>query len=104
MKKQLSSLMLLAAIALQTPLAKAEVAKTDPVSSTSSVSIGHKIDLNLATLAELQTLPGVGISKAKAIISYREQVGPFLEVAQLTEVKGIGNKMLAKINDLVVVK
>ena len=60
MKKQLSSLILLAAIALQTPLAQAEVAKTDPVSSTSSVSIGNKIDLNLATLAELQTLPGAG--------------------------------------------
>ncbi|MDW5284965.1 helix-hairpin-helix domain-containing protein [Alteromonas macleodii] len=50
------------------------------------------------------TLPGVGQSKAKAIIKYREEVGPFLEVAQLTQVKGIGEKMLNKIEGYVQVR
>ena len=69
-----------------------------------SVGIAKKIDLNVASIEELQTLPGVGISKAKAIIAYRQDVGPFLEVAQITEVKGIGEKMLSKLQGYVVVK
>ena len=67
-------------------------------------SSAEKIDLNIASIEELQTLPGVGISKAKAIIAYRQDVGPFLEVAQITEVKGIGEKMLSKLQGYVVVK
>ncbi|MEW9797665.1 ComEA family DNA-binding protein [Alteromonas sp. CYL-A6] len=57
------------------------------------------ININTATLEELTQLPGVGESKAKAIIAYREQAGGFLEVEQLTEVRGIGDKLLAKIRD-----
>ncbi|MBS09555.1 MAG: competence protein, partial [Alteromonas sp.] len=57
-----------------------------------------------ATVEQLITLPGVGQSKAKAIIKYREEVGPFLEVAQLTQVKGIGEKMLNKIEGYVQVR
>ncbi|HBI74909.1 MAG TPA: competence protein, partial [Alteromonas macleodii] len=64
----------------------------------------QRIDLNSATVEQLITLPGVGQSKAKAIIKYREEVGPFLEVAQLTQVKGIGEKMLNKIEGYVQVR
>ena len=64
----------------------------------------QRIDLNSATIEQLVTLPGVGQSKAKAIIEYREEAGPFLEVAQLTQVKGIGEKMLSKIESFVMVK
>ena len=64
----------------------------------------YRIDLNSATVEQLITLPGVGQSKAKAIIKYREEVGPFLEVAQLTQVKGIGEKMLNKIEGYVQVR
>lgn len=55
------------------------------------------LDLNSATVEQLMMLPGIGKSKAQAIIAYREEVGRFVEVAQLTEVKGIGEKLLAKI-------
>ncbi|MCU7554906.1 helix-hairpin-helix domain-containing protein [Alteromonas sp. ASW11-19] len=56
-----------------------------------------KLDLNSATLAQLTALPGIGERKAQAIIDYRDEVGRFVEVEQLTEVKGIGEKMLAKL-------
>ena len=69
-----------------------------------SIGIANKVDLNVASIEELRTLPGVGLSKAKAIIAYRQDVGPFLEVAQITEVKGIGEKMLSKLQGYVVVK
>ncbi|MCC2614829.1 helix-hairpin-helix domain-containing protein [Aestuariibacter halophilus] len=58
-----------------------------------------KVNINTATLIELQRLPGIGASKAKAILDYRESHGPFSSVAALTSVKGIGERMVAKLAD-----
>lgn len=56
----------------------------------------QKINVNSATLEELTALPGVGGKKAAAIIEYREKVGKFTSLEQLADVKGIGKKMLEK--------
>lgn len=53
------------------------------------------VNINEATPAELQTLKGIGKSKAQAIISYRENQGKFNAVEDLSKVKGISNKTLA---------
>ena len=58
-----------------------------------------KVNINTATAQELTTLPGIGQAKAEAIIQYREANGPFKSVEQLTEVKGIGDKILEKLKD-----
>lgn len=57
-----------------------------------------KIDINTATAEQLDTLPGIGASKAKAIVSYREAHGKFKRVEDLLNVKGIGAKMFEKIS------
>lgn len=57
------------------------------------------MDLNTMSVDQLMTLPGIGKSKAQAIIAYRDEKGYFHDVEQLTEVRGIGQKMLAKIRD-----
>ncbi|OEK70361.1 transporter [Staphylococcus equorum] len=57
----------------------------------------EKININSATEEELLTVPGIGPSKAKSIIEYREQNGAFESIEQLTEVKGIGAKTLEKL-------
>lgn len=54
------------------------------------------ISINQAGLVELQDIPGIGEKKAKAIMDYRDTHGGFTSIEELTEVKGIGDKMLAK--------
>ena len=58
-----------------------------------------KVSLNQATVGELETLPGIGPSKAAAIINYREEVGAFQSIDELTNVSGIGEKTLEKLRD-----
>lgn len=58
-----------------------------------------KVNVNTASYEELQTLNGVGASTAAAIINYREQVGEFKSLDSLLDVKGIGEKKLAKLSD-----
>lgn len=58
-----------------------------------------KVSLNQATTGELETLPGIGPSKAAAIIKYREEVGAFKSIDELTNVSGIGEKTLEKLRD-----
>jgi len=60
-----------------------------------------KIDLNSASAQELQALPGIGEVKANAIVTYRNQVGPFSSVEEVVEVHGIGPATLNAIADLV---
>ena len=63
-----------------------------------------KVNLNTATSEELQTLTGIGPSKATTIISYREEHGAFTSVEGLLEVSGIGEKTLEKIIENITVK
>lgn len=58
-----------------------------------------KISLNSATIEELMTLPGIGESKAKLIIEYRNTNKGFKEIEEIKNVKGIGNSIYEKIKD-----
>jgi competence protein ComEA len=59
------------------------------------------VDINSATAADLESLPGIGPSKAAAIVQYRTDHGPFKSVDELDNVSGIGPSTLASIRDLV---
>lgn len=59
------------------------------------------VNINTADTGELATLPGIGTSKAAAIVSYRSEQGPFATVDDLTKVPGIGSSILEKIRDLI---
>jgi competence protein ComEA len=59
------------------------------------------VNINVASIEELTVLPGIGESRAKAIIALRDERGGFESVDELVEVKGIGESMLAKLRPYV---
>ncbi|MFC0522541.1 helix-hairpin-helix domain-containing protein [Pontibacillus salicampi] len=69
--------------------------------SSSTSSVKGKVAVNQATVEELQTLPGIGESKAAAIIQFREENGPFSNIDDLTSVSGIGEKTVEGFAELV---
>ncbi len=66
-------------------------------------SSGEKVNLNTATVEQLQTLPGIGPSMAKNIIEHRTKVGKFTKIEEIINVKGIGEKKFQKIKDRLVI-
>ncbi|MCY8491952.1 helix-hairpin-helix domain-containing protein [Bacillus inaquosorum] len=65
---------------------------------------GALVNINTATLDELQGISGVGPSKAEAIIAYREENGRFQTIEDITKVSGIGEKSFEKIKSSITVK
>ena len=63
----------------------------------------QKIDLNRAEVWLLEAVPGIGESRAQAIIDYRERNGPFSNIKELTKVEGIGTATYERIKDLITV-
>lgn len=66
---------------------KADIVHTQPAASGPT---GKLININTATAAQLQTLPGIGPGLAQKIIAFREENGPFATPAELAKVPGIG--------------
>jgi len=64
---------------------------------------GAKVNLNTATAAQLETLPGIGPTYAQAIIAERQRRGGFRSTSELRAVRGIGDSRFAQLADLVTV-
>jgi competence protein ComEA len=61
------------------------------------------LNLNTATLEQLETLPGIGRKTAERILEYRTKSGGFKRIEDLMNVKGIGEKSFLKLKPLIVV-
>ena len=82
------------------PLNDVEINKEDNLETVlENPSINTKVNINSASLSELQTLDGIGEAKAQSIIDYRNQVGLFKDIGELMNVSGIGETVFAKIKD-----
>ena len=68
----------------------------------SGISNG-KVNINIADSVTLQTIPGIGPSKAERIIEYRKSVGRFTKTEQIKNVTGIGDKTFESIKDYITV-
>jgi competence protein ComEA len=72
-----------------------------PVVMADSGKAVVSVNINTADTGELTSLPGIGTSKAAAIVNYRSEQGPFATVDDLTNVPGIGSSIVEKIRDLI---
>jgi competence protein ComEA len=79
----------------------APAAGADPGGAGGAGGPTGPVDLNTATLAELDTLPGVGPVLAQRILDWRTAHGQFASVDQLADVPGIGESRMAQLRDLV---
>ncbi|MGG4264309.1 helix-hairpin-helix domain-containing protein [Peribacillus simplex] len=75
-----------------------------PGNAASEGTSGRQVNLNTATQEDLETLTGIGPSKAIAILEYREKVGKFKQVDELKKVTGIGEKTFEKLQDSISVQ
>lgn len=69
-----------------------------------SESSRGQVNLNTATKEDLETLSGIGASKATAILEYRDTIGKFKQIDELKNVSGIGDKTFEKLKDSISVK
>lgn len=87
-----------------TPTAAPASAATSSATTTDSpekAAVPAKLDLNTATVAQLELLPGIGPAIAQRIVEYRQQHGKFATLESLDAVKGIGPKIIARLRPLV---
>lgn len=74
-----------------------------PTAGGTGAAGSTKVNINLATAADLETLPGIGPVLAERIVAYREQHGPFRSVTDLQKVSGIGPKIYEGLEPVVTV-
>jgi len=74
------------------------------VDGSKTLTEKRKININTASVEELETLPQIGPATANKIINYRETHGNFQSIEEIIKVKGIGVKTFEKIKDRIIVK
>jgi competence protein ComEA len=102
MRRILIAIVFLTAIVLgQVAVASPQPAK--PAAAKAKATASNPVNLNSASVAQLQTLPGIGASAAQRIVDYRQKNGSFKKIEELMNVKGIGEKSFLKLKPLITV-
>ena len=94
----LSALAICGALLMTAPIVSAQSEQT-----AASAPAKPAINLNAATLEQLETLPGIGRKTAERILEYRTKSGGFKRIEELMNVKGIGEKSFLKLKPLIAV-
>jgi competence protein ComEA len=84
-------------------LAAAGSSAQETARSSTTAAASGQINLNTATTAQLESLPGIGAATAKRIVEYRQQNGGFKKIEDLMNIRGIGEASFLKLKPLVTV-
>ncbi|HEU4938707.1 MAG TPA: helix-hairpin-helix domain-containing protein [Vicinamibacterales bacterium] len=104
MRRILIATAILASVGVAHPLIAApQAAKAGASAAKAKATASNPVNLNSASVAQLQTLPGIGASTAQRIIEYRQKNGSFKKIEELMNVKGIGEKSFLKLKPLITV-
>ena len=95
-------LSLVALAALLASQAQAQTARPKTVDQAAAKPAAQ-VNLNTATVADLQELPGVGAKVAARIVEYRQKQGPFKRIEELMNIQGIGEKSFLKLRPQITV-
>jgi competence protein ComEA len=98
MRRNLLFALVASAVLASGPSIAAHTAQSSPPAVRAAT-----IDLNTATLADLESLPGIGRSTAERIIEHRQKTGGFKKVEELMNIKGIGERTFLRLKPLVAV-
>jgi competence protein ComEA len=74
-----------------------------PSSPPAPAGIARTLDLNTASVADLEGLPGIGRQTAERIVEHRQKNGAFKKIEELMNVKGIGEKSFLRLKPLITV-
>jgi competence protein ComEA len=97
----LAAAALIAFVASVSPVAAQTAAPKAPAASAKASSA--IVNLNTATAADLQTLPGIGAKTAERILDYRQKNGPFKKIEELMNIRGVGEKNFLKLKNQITV-
>ncbi|GLF89796.1 competence protein CelA [Bacillus safensis] len=78
--------------------------QTSSADASSGIEKEQGVNVNQADAAELQTINGIGPAKAEAIIAYREEHGEFLQIEDLRNISGFGEKTIERLKSQLTVK
>jgi competence protein ComEA len=93
---------LVTTVIAQSAVASPQAAK--PASAAKAkATAASPVNLNSASVVQLQTLPGIGASAAQRIVDYRQKNGSFKKIEELMNVKGIGEKSFLKLKPLITI-
>ncbi len=77
--------------------------QSKPSGAKAAATVTTPININTATAAQLEGLPGIGARTAQAIVDHRQKSGGFKKIEELMNVKGIGEKSFLKLKPMVTV-
>jgi competence protein ComEA len=74
-----------------------------PAAAKAAAAVASPVNINSATVAQLEVLPGIGTRTAQAIVDQRQKNGPYKKIEELMNVKGIGEKSFLKLKPMITV-
>jgi len=104
MMRSVFSIALLAALVIcAAPASFAQTKAPSPARAGTSLAPGVTVNINTASAAELDALPGIGAKTAALIVEYRQKNGPFKKIEELMNVRGVGEKNFLKLKSQITV-